>query len=80
MAHAALTRPMWMKSLPEVAEELARLGVDLLREKTYVVGMADDAIEQGATPVDISQKGEVVREPERADRDRALAAGLSVIA
>ena len=67
------------EGLGEVAEELAGRGVDLLGEEADVVRAAGHEVEQRRRPLDLARERQALREPERADAERALAAGEAVL-
>src|SRR5215218_10137576 len=58
--------------LREVAELLARRGVDLLREQAQVVGVPCEPIEELLRPRVLARLGQARDEPEGADHERPL--------
>src|ERR671931_1967990 len=71
-------QPDVAERLWEVAEQLAGPGVHLLRQQPHVVGVRDRALEHRPGPIDPSGHGQRLRQPERAEQERALVTGEPV--
>ena len=68
------------EGLREVAQVGAGLGVDLLGVEADIVGMAQEAVEQGAGVIRPIQDQEGIDQPEAGDQECALAAVQAVVA
>ena len=79
MASAAWMSPMWVKAWGKLPSSSPGGRVDLLGEQADVVGAAGHQREQRARPLGLAREREALGEPERADAERALAAGQPVL-
>src|SRR6201986_4751491 len=66
--------------LREIAQQLAGLWRDLLREQPEIVGLGDRQVEHLACLLDLAAARQALDEPERAAQKRALLPGQTVIA
>jgi hypothetical protein len=84
IAHAALTRPMWLKACGKLPSRSPVSG-STSSEQPEVVDVAARPLEHRARPVHPARYGQRLGEPERAERERAghpvaVGAGLGAVA
>src|SRR5689334_18526863 len=66
--------------LREIAQQLAGLWRDLLREQPEIVGLGDRQVEHLASLLDVAAAGHAFDEPERTAQKRALLSRETVVA
>ena len=79
IAHAALTRPMWLNACGKLPSSSPRGRVDLLGQQADVVDEGDGPLERRAGPVDLAGQRQRLGQPERAQQERALLALEAVV-
>src|SRR5438270_2092438 len=65
-------QPDVAEGLGEVAEQLARVGIDLFGEQAEIVAEPDGRLERVAGPVELTGHRLGLGQPERAEKERAL--------